>query len=79
MAKLTCKDCGQVKQATAKRYNRLLEEFGGEGALKANYLCMACRTKDNPPKAKPAKKEAIEEQVLKTVNEDDLTPEDDDE
>ncbi len=41
--RIKCVRCGQIKMATRSRYQKLIEKFGSEEALKNNYLCRKCR------------------------------------
>ena len=66
---LHCSKCGQFKGATSDRIAKLISIHGSEEAMKANYLCRACRphkvketkeTKNGTKKDKKAKAKVTE-------------------
>lgn len=45
-----CNRCGRKVQGQPKNWKKLMQQFGGLGQLKANYVCSKCRhwQRDNP-------------------------------
>jgi hypothetical protein len=45
-----CNRCGRKVQGQPRNWKKLMQQFGGLGQLKANYVCSKCRhwQRDNP-------------------------------